>query len=1417
MIKISEFFQGKTVLITGATGFVGQPLVAKILTSTPTVKKIYLVIRDGVASNGSIKTAQERLETEFFNSSVFAQLRQIYGNDFEDWIGQKVAAVSGNLSQKKLGISEDWYAKLVQEVQIFINSAAIVQFDAPIDDAASINVLSVQHAVRFARQCKDATFVHISTAYSCGDRSDLIPEELHLPYADLAKKLNNTEYPTPETLEAEIEGMIEIGRQIREKIRQTENSSQHVRTNTEKSTNKRIEDHLIEAGRNHALKRGWHDIYTYTKALGEEVVSKMRGDLPVAIIRPSIIESSLEEPSPGWLAGLRMADPLIIGFGKGRLPDFPATPSITLDVIPVDIVVNATLAATAQSYEKGGLEVYHVSSGYTNPLSFQRLHDLTVEYFRKHPMLDKGTPIPVSAWKFPSKEKFSKEFAGKLRYLSVFSWFLKKIPTKWASKRNRRIVILQNAIERLLYYADIYGPYANLNFNFEVRKAPELHQSLSPEEQNAYNFDPARIDWAYYMQQIHIPGIKHHILKMEDELDDVNTNTIESKQLDKSAEAPSFQNIPSLLKWRANTLPDKVALQIKRKEGWVRYTYGDFYDLSRRIAGSLWERGLRKGDHVILFSENQPEWGIAYFAASQLGLTVIPIDQQTSSREVYALADFTSAKFVLTTQKLFDRLEKFVTNPTKNPPQCLNINNFCQVFGTTQLTHLDLPEPADELLEIKIEPVDIASIIFTSGTASDPKGAMLSHGNFISNVLAVATVLEPYETDQMLSVLPMYHALEFTSGFLMSIYGGTTVTYLESPTTMLEIMCETQTTVMVAVPRFFQLLYSTLMRHLAKSTNLPINNTLSDSQFSPEIIQKAHQTMGGKIRVFVSGGASLPDTVYDNFNRLGIIIHQGYGLTESAPVLAVTSYNKSRRSSVGIAVQGTEVVIKDTNSKGIGEIVAKGPGVMQGYYNNPEATKKALINDYLYTGDLGYFDDDGYLYITGRSKEVIVTSAGKNVYPTEIEALYRQDEIIDELCVVGISPTDETSEDVHAVIIPKENDELAQEKIEQIILEHMKEVREELPSYQQIQKSYFLWQDQLPKKEDGKIDRHQVKKWLAKHIAETKSSEPLKDPVDDPAESWEDWEWQIILELSHMSNVPTNQIRSQTDIDTDLALDSIMKVELLLLLENETQKHIPNEIISSVQTVEDIFSAVRKIRSTVFQAEETSDIHPVLINQRGIALKIYSQLFRTCMYILCHSYFSIRSYGKERIPQGQCYIIAANHSSHLDTVAIMTALGSESRRLQVAGAKEYFFDSKIKSWFFSNFMNVVPFDRETISLQSLNMSKEILNQDMCLLIYPEGTRSLDGTLQSFKAGLGVLALRTGVPIVPAYIEGTHQAWAKGEKKLRKSKIRVIFGEPILYNPEKNLSNRNQYQQYQEIVANTRSKIENLKETIEAKE
>ena len=1412
MTTISEFFQGKIVLITGATGFVGQPLVAKILTSLPKVQKIYLIIRDTVGSNGTIKTAQERLETEFFNSSVFTQLRQIHGKEFEGWIGQKVFAVSGNLSREKLGLSEDWYTKLIREVQIFINSAAIVQFDAPIDDAIRMNVISVQHAVAFTRQCDNAVFVHISTAYSCGNRTGRVPEELHLPYEDLVKELRGKEYPPPETFEAEIEGMLGIGQRIREQITQSEDSFQSFGEITKKSRKKWVEDQLIKAGRNHASMRGWNDIYTYTKALGEQAVAKMRDNLPVAIIRPSIIESSLEEPSPGWLAGLRMADPIIIGFGKGRLPDFPAKPNITLDIIPVDIVVNATLAAATRSYDNGGIEIYHISSGHTNPLSFQRLHDLTIEYFRKHPMVDKGNPISISEWKFLSKEKFARKFEGKLRHLRTLSWILKKTPMKWASKKNRRISILQNAIERLLYYTDIYGPYASLNFDFETRKATELHQSLSPEEQQIYNFDPSRIDWKHYLQQIHIPGIKHHILKMEDELDHLERNAEGKRYSDESDKiAPNFQNIPSLLKWRADKLPDKVALQIKRQEGWVRYTYSDFYDLSRRIASSLWERGLRKGDHVILFSENQPEWGIAYFAASQLGLVLVPIDQQTSSREVYALANFTSAKAILTTTNLFSRLEKFVGKPTENPPQCLNVNNFCQVFGTTQLSRLDLPDLSDELPKIKIEPDEIASIIFTSGTAADPKGAMLSHGNFISNVLAVATVLEPYETDQMLSVLPMYHALEFTSGFLMSIYGGTTVTYLNSPTAMLEIMRETQTTVMVAVPRFFQMLYNTIMRHLMKSANLAINSTPLNVKFDADIIQKAHQAMGGKIRVFVSGGASLPNTVYDNFNRLGITIHQGYGLTESAPVLAVTPYKKSRRSSVGFAVDGTKVEIKNANFDGIGEIVAKGPSVMRGYYKNPEATERAIINDYLHTGDLGCFDDDGYLYITGRSKEVIVTSAGKNVYPTEIEALYCQNEMIDELCAVGISLTDAISEEVHVVIKPQENNELAQEAVEQLIRGHMKTCGEELPSYQQIHKSHFLWHDHLPKKGNGEIDRHQVKRWVEKHTV-TKSSEPSANLVATPLE---DWEWRIILELSQMSNVPAYQIGTKTDIDTDLALDSIMKVELLLLLENEGQKHIPDEIVSGIQTVGDIFKAIRKIRSTTFQADVVPDIHTVLINQRGVALGICSQLFRACMYILCHSYFSIRSDGIEHIPKGQRYIIAANHTSHLDTIAIMTALGSESRRLQVAGAKEYFFDSKIKSWFFSNFMNVVPFDRETISLQSLNMSKEILNEDLCLLIYPEGTRSIDGKLQLFKAGLGVLALKTGVPIIPSYIEGTYQAWPKGEKKLRKSKIRVTFGEPIFCHQESDLLNRNKYQKYQEIVADVRSEIESLKATSEA--
>ena len=227
------------------------------------------------------------------------------------------------------------------------------------------------------------------------------------------------------------------------------------------------------------------------------------------------------------------------------------------------------------------------------------------------------------------------------------------------------------------------------------------------------------------------------------------------------------------------------------------------------------------------------------------------------------------------------------------------------------------------------------------------------------------------------------------------------------PTTLLKTMREAKTTAFIGVPRLFQMLQGTIERQTAREDT--IGETLAE---------KAQNVMGGQIRVLVSGGASLSDAIYDGFQRFGMTLYQGYGMTETAPVLSVNPYLKSKRGSVGPAVEGVELQIENPDSEGIGEIIAKGPSTMKGYYRNPDATEKAIREGWLYTGDLGYIDADGYLYLTGHCKDIIVPASGKNIYPVELEALYQDNPAISEICVVGIPYEDGSDTAVHAVIVP---------------------------------------------------------------------------------------------------------------------------------------------------------------------------------------------------------------------------------------------------------------------------------------------------------------------------------------------------------------------------------------------------------------
>ena len=1469
MQTIREFFHGKVILIAGATGFLGQALVTKMLTALPDVKRIYLLIRSQTGANGEARTATDRLENDVFTSSAFAKLKQIHGERFDRWVREKVCAVEGDMAYERLGLSDADYETLQREVQVFINSGGLVKFDPPIDASLQSNVLGAKYAVELAKSCNDAILLHVSTAYVRGVRPGKVAEELHPPYETYAQQYQAEKGEViPGTLDAEIEDIQRLSEQVRNEANQPERLDQFRREalrnlgavtgdklnrQIDIAREKWVEQRLIDEGLKRAHARGWNDTYTYMKALGEQMITMMRGDLPTAIIRQSIMESSLEDPEPGWLGGtLRMADPLIVGFGKGRLPDFPGDPNSILDIIPVDFVINAMLAATVQTYHQRGIEVYHVASGARNPLTFGDIVNITHDYFVRQPMLDSGKPIPVPVWKFPDKEKFQKDLHHKLRLLDTVSRWLGRVPLRWAKRKDRRLAVKRHAIETLLHYVQIYSPYVRLSFQFEIGKTEELYRSLSPSDQQLFNFDISRIDWRDYLQEIHIPGIKRHFLKLGDEsgrqrISEPTPEQIDELPADSSSTEGEFgneqpidepskplkdQTMIDLVAQQAESIPDKIALQMKRNGEWVRYSYRQLYEVSRQVAFVLWERGYRKGDRVILFAENQPEWGIAYLAAVQIGVVVVPIDPQTAEGEIFALTEYTEAKGVLTSEAGVARLHSAQTKPGAEAEslEFLDINRFCQPFGSEQAensvpTKSELPAVPDQFPNVDIDPDTVASIIFTMGTTVDPRGAMLSHRGFIANVMAVSQALPPEDTDRFLSVLPLYHALGFSCNFLMSIYAGTTVTYTNSlrPTTILAIMRETKITVLIGVPRLFQLLYDAIKRYVVQSPEA------MEAPLAPEVVEEIQAALGGHIRVLVSGGAALPDEIYDLFIELGLTIYQGYGITEASPVLSVNPHHKSKRSSVGPAVQGVQLQIINPDEAGVGEIVAHSPSLMQGYYRNQAVTGQVIRDGLLHTGDLGYFDEEGYLYLTGRSKDVIVSGAGKNIYPVELEALYRHSSLISEICVVGMS-TDNMFEAAHAVIVPVCDYNRDRAEVEKAIHQHIQERAQDLPTYQHIQTVHF-WDTELPKTSDAVINRQRVKEILQEQLSQQTQVAPQPDPVKgsldadgnegalkltmatDTASGVEE---VIISELSRLARLPADQIRLNSNLGAELGLDSMARVELLLLLESRLQRSIPDELIAKIQTVGDVTETVKALQSEATPPPIDEEISAHIEQSESSHLSTtLAGLFRFSVWAIYRYYFSIKCSGLENLPREQPYIIAANHSSHLDTLAVMTVLGDESKRLRVLAAKDYWFSTRFKSWFSGELLKFVPFDRHANFLQGLRISQEVLKQNECLLIYPEGTRSVTGELQPFKPGLGLLAYESGSPIIPAYIDGTYHALPKGKNLPRKSRIQVIFGKPIAPSSghevgEMDAASGLEHETYRKLAGAVRSEIEALR-------
>lgn len=459
-------------------------------------------------------------------------------------------------------------------------------------------------------------------------------------------------------------------------------------------------------------------------------------------------------------------------------------------------------------------------------------------------------------------------------------------------------------------------------------------------------------------------------------------------------------------------------------------TYIQLHEMSTAIARWLMDQGIKPGDRVAVLGENRPEWGAAYLGVQMAGAVVVPVDSlmpPNGIRHVLVDSDsrilFATPKFLRDVAELakVPNIETMVSLGDQKIEDAILLEDVLQAGSK-----LTTPLPAREM-------DDLAALLYTSGTTGHSKGVMLSQRNIVSNVAAASRIIQLGQGDTFLSVLPMHHAFECTAGFLLPIYCGAAITYARSmkSTDLIADMRETKVSLMVGVPLLYEKLHTGIVRGIKKKGVIPhyLFNLLYGTTLLGEkvgfdlgrtlfagIREKAGM---GSMRLVVSGGGPLDPQVADFFNRFGIRMLQGYGLTEASPVTHVNPPWRSRAITVGPVVPGVQHKLIDKNDLGVGEVLVKGDNIFMGYYKNPDATAEVLTKDgWLMTGDLGIVHSDGYLQIVGRKKNIIVTGGGKNVYPEEIEYYLNRQRFIAESLVLGQPRESGYGEEVIALIYP---------------------------------------------------------------------------------------------------------------------------------------------------------------------------------------------------------------------------------------------------------------------------------------------------------------------------------------------------------------------------------------------------------------
>lgn len=869
------------------------------------------------------------------------------------------------------------------------------------------------------------------------------------------------------------------------------------------------------------------------------------------------------------------------------------------------------------------------------------------------------------------------------------------------------------------------------------------------------------------------------------------------------------------LSGQARVYGPKTALQIKRGGSWERWTYERLEQVSRSIAVFLMRRGYEPGAAAVILLENSPEWVGLYFGILRAGLVCVPLDTAMRTQEIERIVEDCKAVVLFASASLSE--QKISASLRAAVRECVIVD------GEAFQGCIHAVIPVEEANAARA-PFDTAALIYTSGTTGSPKAVMLSHANLYANFASCSRINLAVVADNFLALLPLHHTYPFMVTVLVPLFTGATVTFAPAgfkPEELAALMRQARVTILTGVPQLFLLLYRSIagrLSHLPSAMRIALR---------PYIRTKVRAEFGKDFRLAVSGGARLDPEIGRGLKALGLLVVEGYGLTEASPVVSFNSLRNPRYGSAGKAVPGVQIKISNPDSRGQGEILVQGANVMKGYFNHDDWTRESIRDGWLYTGDRGYIDRQGFLYITGREKEVIVLASGKNIYPQELESYYAQSPYIKEICILE-KPRESfgsTAPALFAVIVPDLDYFKSQKesRVNATIRWELENLGKAIPSYQHIM-GFMLSRDALPRTALNKIQRYKVREvYLEGQIQPMAASEEAYSQEDvlfisqTPAP-------QIIGYLSEQLKKP---VYLDSHLELDLGIDSLMRVELVVGVEQRFGIAIPDETLYDVTTVKDLITRVKDIlsdtgrlvvpvgRPQTFTWLGVLDELPAREILDKIRLKtdlidwVLLITVKAIVWSVLRVFWLLGIRGGGRLPGYGPYLICANHASYLDGLFIFASLPLSIALQTYFVGYARIFEHPLLRWALKR-ARLIPIDPVEDLVSSLRAVSYVLSQKKVVCIFPEGGRSIDDTIQEFKKGIGILMKELDVRAVAVYIKNSHRSWPRATRLPRPCRVHVTFGALVSWREVSDGRASSGEDEYREVARGLQKKVEELK-------